>query len=270
MSSENTTDTNTDNKTSEKNKAAEKKAENKVIFGPLAKYAVVAVIMVSLIVTTAIMLNDQLDTVNQQIASIEDEVSNINVATENPGESEPTEVITEVTEADATEIAPDTTVVADTQIDTTDASDTQVATSSEQSDVQTESIKLSVIEPSDSSQTPEAEETIAAQDDEIQNLDSATRKDRFSAEYNARIESHKAEQKQRMLEMFARIEKLEQQQLEQYKASQDKRIEQMRQQNVYQQQIIDALILRNEETVKMREANLLKKQNNREQMLNRI
>ena len=70
--------------------------------------------------------------------------------------------------------------------------------------------------------------------------------------------------------MFTRIEKLEQQRLEEYKASQEKHIEHLRQQSVYQQEVIDALIMRNEESIKMREANMLKHQNDREQMLNRI
>ena len=49
--------------------------DNKAVFAPLGKYAVVAVFMVSIIVTTAIMLDKQLNTVDEKIAAIETEVT---------------------------------------------------------------------------------------------------------------------------------------------------------------------------------------------------
>ena len=52
--------------------------DNKAIFGPLGKYAVIAVIMVSIIVTTAIMLDKQLNTVDAQIAQIEADIAKVN------------------------------------------------------------------------------------------------------------------------------------------------------------------------------------------------
>ena len=48
--------------------------DNKTVFAPLGKYAVVAVVMVSIIVTTAIMLDKQLNTVEEKIAAIKTEV----------------------------------------------------------------------------------------------------------------------------------------------------------------------------------------------------
>jgi len=56
------------------------KSDNKAVFGPLGKYAAIAVIMVSIIVTTAIMLDRQLNTVEQEIATIENEVAALIIA----------------------------------------------------------------------------------------------------------------------------------------------------------------------------------------------
>ena len=49
--------------------------DNKAVFAPLGKYAVAAVIMVSIIVTSAIMLDKQLNTAEEQIAAIETEAA---------------------------------------------------------------------------------------------------------------------------------------------------------------------------------------------------
>ncbi len=54
------------------------KTDNKSTFAPLGKYAAIAVIMVSVIVTTAIMLDKQLNSVEQELAAIESEVASLN------------------------------------------------------------------------------------------------------------------------------------------------------------------------------------------------
>ena len=89
-------------------------------------------------------------------------------------------------------------------------------------------------------------------------------------ERQARIESYKLEQKQHMAEMFSRIKTLEAQQLDKYKASQDKQIERLRQQIARQEQLIEELILRNKDRFDMRAASMQRSQSNRAEMLNRI
>ncbi len=42
-------------------------SNNKIVFGPLGKYAIIAVLMVSIIVTTAIMLEKQLGSVRSTV-----------------------------------------------------------------------------------------------------------------------------------------------------------------------------------------------------------
>ncbi|MFV2005209.1 MAG: hypothetical protein ACC650_08370, partial [Gammaproteobacteria bacterium] len=77
-----TTETKTDKKSpeTENDSSTKNTTDNKSVFGPLGKYAIVAVIMVSIIVTTAIMLDKQLNTVDEQIAAIESEVAGLNTA----------------------------------------------------------------------------------------------------------------------------------------------------------------------------------------------
>ncbi len=52
-------------------------SDNKVVFGPLGKYAIVAVLMVSIIVTTAIMLDKQLNSAENNQAAISTEFNTI-------------------------------------------------------------------------------------------------------------------------------------------------------------------------------------------------
>ncbi len=73
-----------------------------------------------------------------------------------------------------------------------------------------------------------------------------------------------------MTEMFTRIESLESEQLDQYKARQEKQIERLRGQITQQQQMIETLILRNKNGFDLRAASMQRRQAKREQMLNRI
>ena len=57
-----------------KNSKNSTSTDNKALFGPLGKYAIVGVIMGSIIVTTAIMMDKQPDS-KEHIAAIEQEVA---------------------------------------------------------------------------------------------------------------------------------------------------------------------------------------------------
>lgn len=220
--------------------------ENKKIFGPLGKYAIVAVIMVSIIVTTAIMLNKQLGSVDKQLAVIENEVAQLSTATDEETTAT-TPVVAESASADeaaAVTAAQEATPAVETTPSQINVAQQEAAT--------------------DASPADTVDETTAV----TSNMSS--RYMQFTAESQARIDAYKSEQKQHMTEMFDRIKKLEAQQLTQYKESQDKHVERLRQQIAEQQEIIDALILRNKESLQMREASMKKHQTSREEMLNRI
>lgn len=62
-----------------KKDAAERKPiENKGVFAPLGKYAAIAVLLVGVIVTTAIMVDKPLNSVESQIADLESEAVKLN------------------------------------------------------------------------------------------------------------------------------------------------------------------------------------------------
>jgi len=104
----------------------------------------------------------------------------------------------------------------------------------------------------------------------VKNNGTQARQQQLAKENQARIDAYKQEQKQHMTEMFARIKTLESQQLDRYKANQDSQIVRLREQISQQQQMIEALVLRNKELFELRAASMQRGQNNREQVLNRI
>ncbi len=91
-----------------------KVSDNKAVFGPLGKYAVVAVIMVSLIVTTAIVLDKELGTAEEKLAAVENEVAATNaVDSETTAKVEHSEAAASITAAPETSEAQDTTELAE-------------------------------------------------------------------------------------------------------------------------------------------------------------
>lgn len=254
-----------------------KTSDNKKTFGPLGKYAVIAVIMVSIIVTTAIMLNKQLGSVEEELAVMKSEAAEIYAA-------DPAETVT----TDASEVAVSSSAIIETQNDAAEATETdavpaEVKTAeikavevqadktptadvlvAKESTAQ-ETVAEAIVSPADTAATESVMEKNPAEVDQVQ-LAKAKR----DQERQARIESFKLEQKQHMAEMFARIKTLEAKQLDDYKSYQDKQIERLRQQIARQEQLIEELIVRNKDRFDMRAASMQRSQSNRAGMLNRI
>jgi len=279
--------------------ADNKASDNKTIFGPLGKYAVIAVIMVSIIVTTAVVLDKELGTAEEKLAAVENEVAAANAA------KEETMAKVENSEADASitaTITPETNEVQDTtelaEIETApvNAQVPDVKTADAQADdakvvaaIETNETTATVKETltdsnsnaeqvSNSVQTNPAQATAkidsASTDtktkDSIQGRQSQYVAGNQNKEWLARIEAYKLEQKQHMTEMFARIKSVESKQLDKYKTHQEKQIERLREQIAQQQQMIETLILRNKNGFDLRAANMQRRQAKREKMLNRI
>jgi len=238
--------------------------DNKSVFGPLGKYAVIAVIMVSIIVTTATMLNKELDSVEEELAAIENEVAEMNTVTTETVITEPVEstktVAEIVTEADINTAEPEFTE--DQNSETVSANEIPAGETSTKTAPESE---LTAIAPTTDTASPETTRVET-------NAVAATqeRQSQPAVNNHARIEAYKTEQKKRMSEMFARIKSLEAQQLDRYQTSQNKQIEQLRNQNAKQQQRIEKLVSRNKDMYELRSANLQRNQENREQILNRI
>ncbi|MBT8119851.1 MAG: hypothetical protein KJN89_09070 [Gammaproteobacteria bacterium] len=259
--------------------------DNKKVFGPLGKYAVVAVIMVSIIVTTAIMLNRQLGTVEEQLAAMESEIAEINDANTNNHESTlasdtaiESTATTEVAQVEAPIVAEaaqvESPVAAEaaelTTVETPAVTEEAIAT--ETTAATDDSAKLAEVADSDVQNTAAdatpIEDVKVASSAEVESH--AFDMEKIDQERQARIEAFKAEQKQHMTEMFARIKTLEEQRLDEYKTSQDQQIERLREQIARQEEVIEALILRNKEWMDMREARMQESQSKREEMLERI
>jgi len=269
--------------TTEKQTKNTSTTDNIAIFGPLGKYAIIAVIMVSIIVTSAIMLEKQLNTIDQQVAEIEAEIAESNKKQLNASEETAS---TETNDnAISTEDAPQTVVVAVEA----PAADTPVATEAENIAVTEETQKDSnmAVETTAAIKETSPEPTLVtskAEEQTTQHSPVATaeqaRADRQTrlADKNkareearqARIEAFKLDQKKHMTELFTRIKALEAKQLDRYKASQQNQVVSLREQIARQQKMIDELILRNKDLYELRSANTLRNQSNREQILNRI
>ena len=282
-----TSTTTTDNKVS----------DNKAVFGPLGKYAVVAVIMVSIIVTTAIVLDKELGTAEEKLASVENEVAATNAVDEETAakveSSEAAasiEVIAETAEAqDTTELAEIETgpvnaqaidaETAEVQADNSKiivaikANDTTATVKDTVADSSSNAAQTSNAVPAISTQTTakiESASTDTKTEDSVQDSQSQYVANNQYKQWLSRIEVYKLEQKQHMTERLTRIKSLESEQLDQYKARQEKQIERLREQIAQQQQVIETLILRNQERFDMRAASMQRHQVRREQILNRI
>lgn len=251
-------------------------SDNKAIFGPLGKYAIVAVLMVSAIVTTAIMLNKQLSTVDEQLAAIEEEVAEMHTASADTSTDE-----AKIAEAAMAEVTTaESTTVADTEIKA-EVAEEAVVTAAAPVAAPIEAPSAEVLVAQETAAAPVVTETkhntaqavpATTAQFELATAETAAqaRQAKLAKEYQARIEAYKAEQKQHMTEMFARIKTLEAKQLDRYKANQDGQIARLREQIAQQQQMIDALALRNKDLFELRAAKVQRNQANREQALNRI
>jgi len=243
--------------------------DNKAIFGPLGKYAVIAVIMVSIIVTTAIMLDKQLSTVDAQIAEIE-----ANIAKANKENSNTVEIIAEVENTSANaEAALEAEIPTADVLNMTDIETVVVETASqnnaEQDSVTTSTetevnVDVEIATSAGTSQIAPSSPTTAINQNQFDMV-----KARNEAR-QARIDTLKLEQKNRMTEIFARIKALEAKQLDRYKANQGDQVANLREQIARQQQMIETLIVRNQDLYQLRAANVQRNQSNREKILNRI
>lgn len=286
-----------------KNSENTKAADNKTLFGPLGKYAIIGVIMGSVIVTTAIMMDKQ-PNAEEHIAAIEKEVAVMNAGSASVTNSINTELATEVvnntlsesnaavssvnpTEIEDSTIRQSETAVSDTMNrgSTMESAVAQVADTIVSND-EISSVNLNQVnEPASTSRQPKtmiSAETVvmnidhapvphqAIVNDSVQALQPTLAVDTFDQEWEQYLANRKVEEKQHLSEFFNRIRSRESEALEQYKQDQDEYIDFLREQISRQEQTIEKLILRNQVHYDMREASMQHRQQRRESMLNRI
>jgi len=239
-------------------------SDNKAVFAPLGKYAIVAVIMVSIIVTTAIMLDKQLNTIDEQVAAVETEIAERHAA-ENKAEVITETVTTEAAEVTKTEVIG---TKAEATVETVETTIAKTGAPSADVLVAQDTTAAPVTETNHNSRqaTPSAAQFELA----TAETSAKARQAKLAKEHQARIDAYKVEQKKNMSEMFARIKALESQQLDRYKTNQNGQITRLREQIAQQNKKIEALVLRNKDLYELRSANVQRNQANREQVLNRI
>ena len=348
------------------------KTDNKIVFAPLVKYAIIAVLMVSIIVTTTVMLDKQLNSAEHQVvATIEEEANELKttepeIANDNEASTAITlETAAKVQQDTAKMVKTETTIDApaltetatlekavNTDIETTkleavsastqnvsqqnipavtetavstdmeitkqeavsasrqniaqknnpaltEAETTETAVSTDMDATKQEAVSVSTQNASQQN-TPTVTETAANTDMDPTKQEAVSASTQTIAEENAvavttitteatdlatpsvntnsdldseeqeHTEALKAEKKQRMTNIYARINALEIQRLDEYKKRQDKQIEHLARQLPRPQQMIDALISRNKELLELRAATVKRNQSNREQRLSRI
>jgi len=234
------------------------KTDNKSTFAPLGKYAAIAVIMVSVIVTTAIMLDKQLNSVEQELAAIESEVASLN-------NTETTALV---------ESNPETKTEQDAVAAVESVAVESVAVESVA--VESVAVESAAVEPETNetqelpTNTQDITTTVAVENTPSNDTQANAVQNEIEQKADDRIAAYKLEQKSRMADMYARIKTLESKQLEQYKSNQDKQVEQLRARVSQQGHLIEELIARNKDLFELRTANVQRNQARREDILNRI
>ncbi len=79
------TDTNTPDQDTDPGQAHKQPSDARVILGPLVKYAAMGFVLVSIIVTTAVMLDRQFNTIDQEVAALQAELERAQEQIEAPG-----------------------------------------------------------------------------------------------------------------------------------------------------------------------------------------
>ncbi|MCG6938816.1 MAG: hypothetical protein LJE83_11690 [Gammaproteobacteria bacterium] len=263
--------------------------DNRALFGPLGKYAITGVIMGSIIVTTAIMLDRQSSTAEEHIAAIEKEILQLNASTSSASESEnnPVQESIEAASVEATPVKAEPAAVQTAEAVAIDTAQVQVA-EQHAAKVTTDTAETPVFDKSQTTeQIPATAQAAAIQPPQSEPADNSNNStaetfmpqlavdirhpvDILDQEWQARIQTRELEYKQHLAEYFNDIKSRDSERLEQFKQHQDEHIDFLRDQIARQEQLIDELISRNKESYKMREARIQRQQISREQMLNRI
>lgn len=274
------------NNDNEAQTAEQKSNDAKLILAPLAKYAAVAVIMVSIIITTVIMLDREINTIDQDIASLKAELADANELIEAETNAAETNTVSEIA-VDAESLVADTDATTADEIDNgsqtvatpvesvaaVEMSASVEATQTQESSTDTSpatSIEVEVVAKAEDtatalSQTTEHIATTRPQAHQAPSLAAAR-----NTAHASRIDSLKASMQARIADRNSYLDTLDTKSLEDFKVSQQKMIEMMSQQISRQQDIIEQMRARNQDAYEMRAASIKRMQEARERSLERI
>ncbi len=279
------------NNDNEAQTAEQKSNDAKLILAPLAKYAAVAVIMASIIVTTTIMLDRELNTIDQDIASLKAELADANELIEAETNQAETDTVSEFAAAadDAENLVADTDATTAEEInhgnqtvETANAIEVNApveATQTQDSDTSTgtgtgtspaTSIAVEVVAKAEDTATAQLQPSEQIVTSSTQPKQTPSQAAASSLTPVSRIDSLKASMQARIADRNSYLDSLDTRSLENFKASQQKMIEMMRQQITRQQDIIEQMRVRNQDAYEMRAASIKRMQEARDRSLERI
>ncbi len=290
--------------TTEDSAPSNQPATRKEVLAPLATYGVVAIGIVAIIITTAIMLNSELNTIEQDVAQLETDLAAKNAAEMKKQQAQQT-ATAEQTETDP--IVSETVVAKAENAADADTSASQNTTDNSAATSNTQAVSeaaTEIVAAASSSQPATAKADKPVTETKVamaENADAATSNDAKAqqqvaspsgaADNNTTVASTDAEQtaearrqafmqeirammKQRIAEQQAMMQQRDQEQLESYKAAMSKQIELLQQQIEHTQSMIADIEKRNQAIYQMRAASIEQRRERREaameDMLNRI
>lgn len=283
--------------------------KSNLVFRPLGNYAMIAVALVAIIVTTAIMLDDKQASVEDQLAEIEREVQSMNAELaladhnaevntsseqnklEVSSNADTSEVVKSTASQNEQAVSPKITLAETataesietgitTQITSTEAPVAEVVTGVESATSSnltpsnltngTTAIAMHHARKASSFDKALQVRQDAQQRAETLKTEAKARTDKQIAESEERVVTVKAENKQRISDNFTRISDLESQRLDAYRTEQDEKIARLRAQVDAQQKAIEALISNHNAQYELRAASIEQKRSHRQEVLNRI
>jgi hypothetical protein len=268
---------------------------NRALLGPLGKYAILGVLMVSIMLTSIIMLNKQLGTASNEVAAIEKEIADArmdeSIASNSETEitdidHENSESVTELTTQQAIVVTDEDMTTAIETVAIHDAENQETVSQITAPAIKTDTIAVVTEENNEIKATPQPENQsdITVNTETPKTVDKPEQKrlvsntetsqplfaDNSEQQWQEYIQTRNLGHKQHLAEYFDRIKTRDSELLQEYKNRQDEQIERLRERINRQQQIIDELITRNKDLYEMKEATMKRQQVDREQFLNRI
>ena len=271
---------NSDNET----KAVTQKSDDaKLILAPLAKYAAVAVIMVSIIITTVIMVNRELNTIDRDVASLKEKLANANAITE-AEENTLSDAVVTVDAVSNESITPSAeaiiTVNAEQEPDSIQKTESvAIAIETQNNAIDTAAIPTTLLQPQNTETGVVADSTV-----EIEAVEKSQEAEQLAvnkaqpnqvattqpAPHTSRLLSLKASLQARIADRNDYLKTRDHKNLEELRVSQQKMIEWMRQQIDHQQEIIEEMRARNQDAYEMRAASMKRMQEARDRSLEKI
>jgi hypothetical protein len=240
------TDTKTPATETDNNEDPNIPSDARVILGPLVKYAAMGLVLVGIIITTAVMMDRQLNDIDREVAELEAQLAQANAETDSVQTADADEQTSPESQTAAVPAEPVNSAITETTVaekpEASIVNNTVVVPAVAKPVAQTTGIETSPV------QTVAAENTVAAA--------TAADDDFFVQPMEEIIAERNAYLKERDLEY-----------LEAFKASQDKKLELMRERLARQEQRIKEMESRYQEMYDIRAADMKEMQERRASFL---